>query len=209
MFRYAVRIRDEYELKTEEEIKNKFYEIVRDIFDFSYEVAQNDAEITIENLNILHRKLFPKGLWWQSIWPNGQAMKTLFPAGEFRKNREFRMYDTVEYDYIRPEAIESEIVNANGLIQESPNLHLLIRLILQLHRYWFIHPYYNGNGTLFTIVLGIRLIQNGYVIPQDFSNNLQKMVDDRLFLKADGGNYEELVERFLALFCKHSKKLIQ
>lgn len=67
MFRYAVRIRDEYELKTEEEIKNKFYEIVRDIFDFSYTLTQNDVDIHIESLNTLHKKLFPKGLWGQSV----------------------------------------------------------------------------------------------------------------------------------------------
>lgn len=105
-------------------------------------------------------------------------MKTLFPSGEFRKNREFRMYDAKQYDYLSPEAIESEMLIANNIPQEKSELHILIRLILQLHHFWFIHPYYNGNGTLFMIVLGIQLTRNGYAIPRDFANDLQKMVDD-------------------------------
>ena len=63
MFRYAVRIRDEYGLKTEDEIKARFYEIVRDIFSTAFDIALNKKSISMDDMHALHRKLFPNGLW--------------------------------------------------------------------------------------------------------------------------------------------------
>ena len=200
MFRYAVRIRDEYGLKTEDEIKARFYEIVRDIFSTASDIALNKKSISMDDMHALHRKLFPKGLWWQVKWANGVVMKALLPAGEFRTTREFRMYDGVEYDYMSHAEIEENLQSAERFLGEESSVHFLVRLAVYLHRVWFIHPYYNGNGTLFMIIVGIRLVQNGYIVPQNLDGKIQKMIDEKVFLEADSGNIEPLVRRFLDIF---------
>ena len=127
-------------------------------------------------------------------------MKALLPVGEFRTTREFRMYDGAEYDYMPHAEIEENLQSVESFLEEENDIHFMVRLAVYLHRVWFIHPYYNGNGTLFMIIVGIRLVQNGYIVPKDMDEKIQNMIDKIVFLEADNGNIEPLIRGFLDLF---------
>lgn len=126
-------------------------------------------------------------------------MRALFPAGEYRKNREFRLYDGVEYEFVDPAHIAGDMALLEEFMKEK-KIHPLVRAILYLNKAWYVHPYYNGNGTLFLLVAGVFLLKNGYPIPNGFASKIQTMIENRLFWEADRGNVVPMVEGFLEMF---------
>lgn len=199
MYRYAVRIRDEYGLKTPDEIKDQFYVIVRDICDYAFWLVQKEGVISQTDIHALHTKLFPKGLWGQCKWPNGRAMRAFFPTGEYRKHREFRIYDGVEYPYMNSEGIHESIALLERFLEDD-DVHPLIRAIVYYNKMWSIHPYYNGNGTVFILVIAVFLLQHDYPLPQAFATRIQAMVERRVFWEADNGDMGAMIGEFLGMF---------
>lgn len=199
MFRYAVRIRDEFGLKTENEIKDRFYIIVNDITNHCFDMIEKSADINQEDINILHTKLFPKWLWWQTKWPGWRAVKVLYKTWEFRKHREFRLYNEKEYDYVNPDEIEKSTKILNDYINHWDE-HILIKIILYLLFIWKTHPYYNWNWTVYIMLIWVLLLKNWYSVPKWLAQYLQSISENNILLNADNWNYEPLIKWFLELF---------
>jgi len=206
MYKYAFRLAEEHKLKKEEDIKSMFYAVVQDIFEYSWGLVEQKWDITQEEINILHVKLFPKWLWGTTIWPKWEKFKKLYPAGEYRKERDFKKYWDEIYNYLDYNLISESIQNINQFFNTENNLHFLIKITLYLEYSWFAHPYYNGNGTVYLFVISILLIKHGYILPDNFGEGIQKLVNDGIFREADQWNHEPLIRGFLELFpCESTK----
>jgi len=200
MYKYAFRLAEEYKLKKEEDIKKMFYEIIQGIFDYSWSLVEWKWKITQEEIHVLHTKLFPKWLWGTTINQRWEKFKKLYPAGQFRKERDFKKYWDEIYNYIDYNLIPESIENINLFLNIESDLHFLIKIILYLEYSWFVHPYYNGNGTAYLLVISILLIKNWYILPGNFGEGIEKLVKDGVFREADQWNHEPLIRGFLELF---------
>lgn len=199
MYKYAFRLAEEHKLRKEDEIKAIFYKIVWDIFDYTVHLVEADWPITQEEINLLHKKLYPKWLWWPTIDQKWNRVLKLYPAGEFRKARDYKKTTSWEYDYLDFHLINEHIEYANIFLHNS-EYHPLIKISLYLIFVWEIHPYYNGNGTLYLFVIAILLLQNGYTIPNNLIAYLQHTVDDGILEIGNKWDYEPFIQWFLELF---------
>lgn len=208
MYKYAFRLAEEYKLKKEEDIKKMFYGVIQGIFDYSWSLVEKDWEITQEEIHVLHTKLFPKWLWGTTTWPRWKKFQKLYPAWEYRKERDFKKYWDEEYNYINYDLIPESIEYANHFLNTESDLHFLIKIILYLEYSWFIHPYYNGNGTVYLFVISILLINAWYILPDNFGEEIQKFVKDGVFREADQWNHEPLIRGFLELFVEGKNSVV-
>jgi len=207
MYKYAFRLAEEYKLKKEEDIRKMFYETIQDIFDYSWSLVEKKWEVTQEEIHVLHTKLFPKWLWGTTIWPKWEKFKKLYPMWEYRKERDFTKYKWWEHDYPDfnniPELVD--IIN-DFLYNEDYKLHILIRIILYCAYIVWVHPFYNGNGTTYIIVLSILLVKNWYDIPKGLLGYIKTITPDILINARHNLDYEPLIRGFLELFpCESTK----
>ena len=179
MYRYAGRLAKEHKIKKEEEIRAMFYRVVDDIFALSSELLQKDGDITPEEISTLHEKLYPKGLWGATIDPKGARTFVLYPAGEYRKQEDYLSLPDGKFWFLASEHIPSAIDRVHDFLANHPEIHPVLRYLLFVA--WaggYVHPYYNGNGTIYRFSLAILLLQHSYPIP----DGLDVLLSDEVFL---------------------------
>ena len=162
IYKYVTRLATEFTLTKAEDIKNMFYQVVNDIYINSCELLNKESEITFEELSILHKKLYPKWLWWITVDKKGRTFKKLYPAWTIRTDKEIVRYEWWDYSYLDPKYINESLKKVSSFYQEEIITHPLIRIILSISCYGYIHPFYNWNGTLLMFYTYILLLKKWY-----------------------------------------------
>ncbi|EKD44421.1 MAG: hypothetical protein ACD_71C00139G0002 [uncultured bacterium (gcode 4)] len=94
----------------------------------------------------------------------------------------------------------THIIN-DFLYDENYTLHPLIRNILYLLYIWCVHPFYNGNGTVYIILLSVLFLKNWYDIPDNLQEYFKICSDSDILVNARHNlDYEPLIRGFLELF---------
>lgn len=208
MQKYIPRLADEYKLRKEKDIIKMYNDVMKEISDYANILLGKVEKITQEDINTLHTKLYPKWLWGTTIWPHWERFFKKYPAGEYRKERDFRINrDWQEYEYADFRNIPELVEMINDFLYIKDNkIHFLFNASLFFLYITWVHPFYNGNGTVYIIILSIILLKNWYDVPEDLQEYNKICSDLDIFINARHNlDYEPYISWFLKLFIKQNE----
>lgn len=174
--------------------------------DFVFDLVKLNRTISKSFILELHQLITQHQETSEAIDSLGNIVQVNLIKGQFKKHENNpRRSDGTIFLYCPPIHVETEIEKLLEIYEmlEEKNVHTVIKAAWFHHAFVQIHPFQDGNGRIARLLASLILIKGG-LFPFTVNRNDKKKYIESLE-KADGGNYQAIVD----YFCDVQKRNIE
>jgi len=154
-----------------------------DAISFLLGIVKEDRPFTESDIRALHKLILVEPYSVAAQTADGQSTSKMIKLGEYKSSPNHVQTITGEiHYYTSPQKVPvkmGELMEWYAEVSSAPEIHPIVTAALFHHKFVAIHPFDDGNGRLFRILMNLILMKNGYppvVIKTDDRQNYYSLL---------------------------------
>ena len=171
----------------------------RDALDGVFDFVKQNRQLSTSWIKELHAALLRSQETTDGIDAHGRNVEVPLIRGDWKKQPNSPIRESVTYAYCPPEHVASEMDKLISMHETHRNLGMPVetRAAWLHHRFTQIHPFQDGNGRVARALASLVLVQNGlfpFVVTRDYRTEYINSLE-----AADNGTLRELIDLVVRL----------